>query len=112
MARDIALEQKWRDRIEECRQSGLSIKIWCLQNEVKDSAYYYWVRRFKSMEQQEAGENKFAEVIIPPGSRSITKERQPMRSKISLSLGAYSIGIEDDFNPETLAELVKVLQKL
>lgn len=27
-ARDLTLEKKWRDRIEECRQSGLSIKIW------------------------------------------------------------------------------------
>ncbi|WP_427854456.1 IS66 family insertion sequence element accessory protein TnpA [Desulfosporosinus metallidurans] len=36
MARDLALEQSWRDRIEECRQSGLSIQAWCLQNGVKN----------------------------------------------------------------------------
>jgi len=38
MARDLALEQRWRDRIEECSQSGLSVKAWCLQNELRNTS--------------------------------------------------------------------------
>jgi hypothetical protein len=47
MARDLARQQLWRDRNEECRQSGLSIQAWCLQNELKNTAYHYWVSRSK-----------------------------------------------------------------
>jgi len=50
-ARDIALEKKWRDRIKECSQSGLSIKGWCQQNGLKDTSYHYWVKRFKFLDQ-------------------------------------------------------------
>lgn len=31
MARNLALEQRWRERIEEYRQSGMSVKAWCLR---------------------------------------------------------------------------------
>jgi len=38
MARDLAREQCWRDRIEECRQSGLSVQSWCRQNGLKNTS--------------------------------------------------------------------------
>ncbi|MHB8126937.1 MAG: hypothetical protein ACYDEJ_15125, partial [Desulfitobacteriaceae bacterium] len=83
-----------------------------LQNGLKQTAYHYWVRRFKILEQQEAEENKFVEIILPFGSKNITKETRPIDAKLILSFGDYSIGVEDDFNATTLAELVKVLRKL
>lgn len=112
MARDLALEQRWRDRIKECRQSGLSIQAWCLQNGLKNSAYHYWVKKVKILEQQEAGDNTFAEVVLLPGNKNATTETWPIKAGFSLSFGDYSIGIPDGFNPMTLAELVKVLRKL
>jgi len=56
MARDLAQEQRWRERIEECHQSGLSVKEWCLQNGLKNTSYHYWVKKLIIMEQQEAGD--------------------------------------------------------
>jgi len=112
MARDLALEQSWRDRIEECRLSGLSVKEWCLQNGLKNTSYHYWVKKFKIMEQQEAGDNTFAEVVLLPEVNNSTKETLSMKSEFSLSFGDYSICIPDGFNPITLAELVKVLRTL
>lgn len=113
MARDLALEKCWRDRIKECRQSGLSVKAWCQQNGLKSSAYYYWVKRFKVSEQQEATDNNtFAEVILLPQSQSNSQNALPLKAELSLSFGNYSISIPNGFDPETLAEIVKVLQKL
>ena len=112
MASDLAREQCWRDRIEECRQSGLSIQAWCQQNGLKNTAYYYWVKKFKLLEQQEAGDNTFAEVVLLPGNKNSLKETWPIKAEFSLSFGDYSIGIPEGFNVITLAELVKVLRKL
>jgi hypothetical protein len=66
MARDLAQEQRWRDRIEECCQSGLSIQSWCVQNRLKKTAYHYWARKFKLQEPQKAEDNSFAEVVLLP----------------------------------------------
>lgn len=113
MARDLALEQLWQDRIKECRQSGLSIQTWCLQNGLKNTNFHYWVRRFKTLERQQAGDNPFAEVVLQPKNHDCTKlQTRSFKTELSLSYGDYTISISEGFNPETLAELVKVLQKL
>ena len=112
MARNLALEQLWRDRIQECHQSGLSVKSQCLQNELKNTAYHYWVKKFKLLEQQDAGNNTFAEVVLLPGSKNRMKETWSTKAEFFLSFRDYSIGIPNGFNPITLEELVKVLQKL
>ncbi|EHQ91974.1 IS66 family insertion sequence element accessory protein TnpA [Desulfosporosinus youngiae] len=112
MARDLAQEQLWRDRIEECGQSGLSIQAWCVQNGLKKTAYHYWARKFKLQEQKETGDNPFAVVVLLPKRENGVKETTPLKAEFSLSFGDYCIGIPDGFNPVTLEELVKVLRKL
>ncbi|MDQ7096989.1 hypothetical protein REC12_25675 [Desulfosporosinus sp. PR] len=112
MARDLAEEQRWRYRIEECSQSELSIRAWCIQNGLKKTAYHYWARKFKLQEQLEAESNPFAEVLLPTERGDRTKESGSPKPELSLSLGDYCIGIPDGFNPVTLEELVKVPRKL
>lgn len=36
---------KWRALIEQQFQSGLSVKAWCLQNEVSPQTFQYWKTR-------------------------------------------------------------------
>ena len=109
---DCRTRELWRDRIKECCQSGLSIQAWCLQNELKKTAYHYWVKKFKLLEQQAAGGNTFAEVVLLPENKNSTKKVWSSKAEFSLSFGDYSIGISEGFNAVTLAELVKVLRKL
>ena len=33
---------EWKGLIEQQRQSGLSVKKWCRQNQIRFSAFYYW----------------------------------------------------------------------
>lgn len=49
MARDLVLEQRWRERIKERRQSGLTVKGWCLQKE-----YYGRITMLKSSMHKQA----------------------------------------------------------
>ena len=112
MARDLALEQRWRERIEEYRQSGMSVKAWCLQNGLKNNAYHYWVKKFKVMDKQGGEDSTFAEVVLLQENKNSTKETLSPKAEFSVSFGDYSIGIPEGFNPVTLAELVKVLRNL
>ena len=112
MTRDLALEQSWRVRIEECRQSGLSAKKWCLQKGLKNTSYHYWMKKLRILDQREAEDNTFVEVVLLPENKNTTKDTWPIEPAFSLSFGDYSIGVPDGFNPVSLAELVKVLRKL
>jgi hypothetical protein len=37
---EIKLE--WKERIEQQRQSDLSIEKWCRQNQIRPNKFYYW----------------------------------------------------------------------
>lgn len=38
-------QQTWANIISERNASGLNVKDWCRINHVKESAYYYWIRK-------------------------------------------------------------------
>jgi len=37
-------KEKWKAMIQERTESGLSIKAWCVKNQVSESSYYYWLK--------------------------------------------------------------------
>jgi hypothetical protein len=40
--------QQWISIFHECKNSGLTNKDWCVQNNISLSAYYYWLRKIRS----------------------------------------------------------------
>ncbi|MCL2864489.1 MAG: hypothetical protein FWE25_02995 [Lachnospiraceae bacterium] len=36
--------QQWANNIQECQQSGQSIKSWCKDNNIKEHTYYYYLK--------------------------------------------------------------------
>lgn len=37
--------QQWMEIIRECRSSGQSIRSWCIEHDVNEKRYYYWLRK-------------------------------------------------------------------
>lgn len=60
--------QQWVGTIQECRNSGLTNKDWCEQNNVSLSAYYYWLRKIRS--ETELPAQRFVQVnpVTEPGT--------------------------------------------
>jgi len=44
MPKPFSEDQKleWKQRIDQQRQSGLSIQKWCLQNQIQPHTFHYW----------------------------------------------------------------------
>lgn len=40
-------KEQWLNIIKERQTSGLTIKAWCRQNNIRVNAYYYWLRRVR-----------------------------------------------------------------
>ena len=40
-------KRDWLTVINECRRSGLSDRVWCTENDIKHSTFYYHVRRLR-----------------------------------------------------------------
>jgi transposase-like protein len=108
----VVSEEEWRIRFEKYKQSGLSIKSWCAKNKINASTLHYWIKKFDEVKEQNISppNTQFAEVALK--SDNTNDSRSTESKKLFLSYGSYTVGIEDSFNPVTLAELLKVLQNL
>lgn len=50
----------WAERIADCRSSELSVRAWCLENQLSEKTYYHWQRRLSgNASEQQAS---FAEI--------------------------------------------------
>lgn len=47
LSHDVKM-QEWALLIKTCRESGLSVREWCKQNNVSEQTYYYWLKRIRA----------------------------------------------------------------
>lgn len=62
--------QEWQKRIMTHRTSGLSVKQWCTDHNLKENRYYYWLHVLRNEElalKKPAG--IFAELQLPSGNQ-------------------------------------------
>lgn len=66
--------EDWKQRILECRASGLPVRTWCAQNSCNTSTYYRWEREL------------FGQIQKPPGETDLVvrSEAMPVTTKQEL----------------------------
>jgi len=62
--RDAVKERFWREVIAGQPESGLSVRVWCLQWEVSEAPFYAWRRELARRGDQAEGLPRFAEVVV------------------------------------------------
>jgi hypothetical protein len=88
--------QEWAKLIEARQDSGLSIKEWCLQNNLPESRYYYYLKKLRlsaceSLSTERRGESQFA--LVPNHARvSNPVVTRSSNIKITLSNAVVEIG--------------------
>ena len=107
------LKKKWSQLIKDCHDSGLTVKRWCQENDVRESQYYYWLKIIREESLVQAGtlaitrDTQFAEVS--PQCEIIRSPSQ--NTCVVLHSGDFEIEILNGADPETLANILSVLKK-
>ena len=99
---------KWRERLEQRKESGQSVRKWCEGNGIAYGTYKYWERKLKRETEDGAeGEVRFVEVI----------QRAKMQSEPEEARYAYRIQVRDVYievglsaDPEQLGRIVERLR--
>ena len=106
------LYQLWSERVKDCRNSGLPVKMWCFNNNVKVSTYYAWQKRlFNAITKPETTEivvqtkKEFAEI---PVERVRTASNQVPVATIVV--GGTSVEVYNSIQPELLQTILKGLK--
>lgn len=60
-----AEEKKWRQLLEDCRSSSLSVISYCEKHNVSKTAIYKWAKRF-GLSMKKDGKPKVSFIEVPP----------------------------------------------
>lgn len=106
--------QEWSARVAECRSSGISVKVWCAEQGIALKTYYNWEKQIvKAATQQYA-------LPVPAQAGLLMRinpetmpsgEIETIESKVTIRHGESIITLPAGSNTETIADLVKALNR-
>jgi len=101
----------WEQHMRSWAVSRISQKAYCKRHALSFHSFQYWRKRLMHIEP--AQPLKVVQVAESKGLPQIVNpSRQLTSTPIRFWVGGYRIEIADNFNPESLSQLVHVLQTL
>lgn len=100
--------QTWTPVIHECKNSGMTIKAWCAENNVNEKQFYYWQRRVR---EEVLGQMVIANTQNPTFIQipDDPKQKKSFTPDMILNCGNYSLELSNTISPELLSMLIKVI---
>ena len=88
----------WREKFQQQRTSGLSIKQWCFENHIATQAFYYW--RTKLFPKPALSRSQFTEIV------------DSKHEILSIQYKDFQIQLDKHFDPLTLKKCLLILQEI
>lgn len=84
MKRDPEKEKFWREKMAEHKRSGLTVRQFCEQNQLREVQFFYWRRVLK--EQPEKKATGFVELVRPAGENGTAGVSIRIDDRVSIVL--------------------------
>ena len=101
----------WEQRIQERIQNAISVDEWCLKNGITKHQYYYWSRRVREKQKTDEG-IVFADITSAISKDDPKGQNQVLMTDFQIFINNIRVTVPNEFNPGSLAGLIKVLQAL
>ncbi|WZL72001.1 IS66 family insertion sequence element accessory protein TnpB [Clostridiaceae bacterium 35-E11] len=103
---------QWTQIIRECRKSGLTIKSWCLENNINEKRFYYWQRRvreeaYDALEKTES--NKQQNFVQLPVPANISRNTPSFMADMIIHIGNNVLELSNTVSEELLSKVFKVM---
>ena len=105
----------WTPIIHECRNSGISIRSWCQQNNVPEKQFHYWQRRirgelFDAIKDTETQlQPNFVQLPVPAAKSTITSM---FAADMILHIGNNVLELSNTVSEELLSKVLKVMSNV
>ena len=107
---------QWTEIVRECRSSGQTVAVWCAENNIKPTSYYYWLRKIRKAACETlpslSENNTIVPVNIPDHAVKIDSSDQESTSDIVLRFGAVKLEIRNTASAMLIENILKVLQNV
>lgn len=108
--------QEWREIISECRNSGMPVRQWCTENNIRVNQYYYWLRVIRNetlalvpKESQIVETSTFATLKV---SEMSNPESIDSGICAIIKTSNFSVEIKNGANSNTLGDIIQILNNL
>lgn len=106
--------EQWTQLVQDQQSSGMSVKAWCQQSQIKETSYYYWLKRIR---QQACSQEMVATQLEPDGPVTFAKlpinlgksNRSPA---VVINLPSASIEVMAGAAPETIEAVLLAMKVL
>ena len=111
MAKHESMINVWRERVRECKTSGMTVAGWCEKNNITKKTYYYWQKQvwdhaINTMNPGQPGlpsPVQFAEISVPT---NVTSGGNP---DIVLHQGGWTVEIRNSVDPMLLHRILEAV---
>jgi hypothetical protein len=106
---------KWMPIIQECRNSGKTVKAWCIENNVNEKQYFYWQRRVREelCTSLQTIEKEQPTVFAPLPMQAHHKETPQLdvfKPNLVIDTGDYRLELGNQISAELLETVLKVIR--
>jgi len=105
---------QWTSIVRKCRNSGMSIRSWCIENNINEKQFHYWQRRvrgevFKNLKKTELENNPtFVQLPVPADSIGSSS----FKADIIIHTGNSTLELSNTVSEELLSKVLKVLSNV
>ena len=107
---------QWTEIVRQCRSSGQTVAVWCAENNIKPTSYYYWLRRIRKAACEalpSLSENSpIVPLNIPDHAVKMDSLDQESSSDIVLRVGAVKLEIRNTASATLIENTLKALQNV
>lgn len=106
---------QWTPIIRECRNSNMTVKAWCVENNVNEKQYYYWQRRvrkdaFDSLKKAESkSKPNFVQLPVTADSSMNTSS---FKADMVIHFGNNVLELSNTVSEELLSKVLKVMSNV
>lgn len=88
---------KWYQSVEQCRNSGQKVSVWCKENGIPLSIYYGWQRKVFEMVKEEIGFAEIPQEIVNSSlnANEVVAEIETGDVKVKIYAGADELAIKN-----------------
>ena len=110
--RDLDLERRWREQIEDQARSGLSIQAFCTQRGVSASSFHFWKRELKQRDVERAIDQDRSIQLGGSSGFMPVSIIATATTAIEIEVAGCVVRVRRGFDEEALARVVHVLGQI
>lgn len=105
---------QWIEIIRECRSSGQPVSNWCSNHNVKESSYYYWLKKVRvaTCESLPALSTSKQEIVPLNPPMGTDFQAQEVNSAIIVRFGSITLELHNSASATLIENTLKALNNV